>query len=204
MRRWRRTNWRPSFASCIRMPSKPGAIWPRATIFRLAARCWMWAGGLAIGATRVCPQLRATVIDLPTVAPIARRFVEEAGVADRVRVVAADIVRESFEETFDVAVLKAVLQVFSADEARRVLQNVSAALTPGGVVYILGSGILDNSRVSPPEAVLFNLVFLNFYDEGQAYTEQEYRDWATDAGLEGFERAVLPDGSSILHARKPG
>ena len=44
-------------------------------------------------------------------------------------------------------------------------------------------GIIDNSRTSPPEQVAFNLLFLNMYDGGQAYTEQEHRDWLEQAGF---------------------
>ncbi|HEU0021841.1 MAG TPA: 16S rRNA methyltransferase, partial [Dehalococcoidia bacterium] len=73
---------------------------------------------------------------------------------------------------------------------------------PGGAVYILGS-VLDNSRLSPPEIVVANLNFLNAFDEGQAYTEQEYRDWLTEAGFVDVKRVFLPDKTSIVTARKP-
>jgi hypothetical protein len=48
----------------------------------------------------------------------------------------------------------------------------------------------------------FNLVLLNGYEDGQAYTEQEYFDWLDKAGFEAFERVVMSDGSSILTAKK--
>jgi hypothetical protein len=63
--------------------------------------------------------------------------------------------------------------------------------------------IIDDSRIAPPETVVSNLYFLNIYDGGQAYTEQEYRDWLTEAGFEGFERVTLPSGGGIIRARKP-
>ena len=72
---------------------------------------------------------------------------------------------------------------------------------PGGEIFILGS-ILDDSRLSPPEAVASNLNFLNIYDGGQAYTEREYRDWLSEAGFEGFERVLLPNGTSMVWAQK--
>ena len=54
------------------------------------------SGGLAIGACEACPGLKGTVVDLPNTVPIARGFVEEAGMADRIGVEATD------EETADV------------------------------------------------------------------------------------------------------
>ena len=68
-------------------------------------------------------------------------------------------------------------------------------------MYILGS-ILDDSRLSTMEAVASDLKFLNIYNGGQANTEQEYRDWGSDAGVEGFERPLLPNGTSTVWAQK--
>jgi hypothetical protein len=91
--------------------------------------------------------------------------------------------------------------VLSPEEASRVLRNVSEVLEPGGTIYILGR-VLDNSRLSPEETMYFNLVFISIYDGGQAYTEDEYREWLTEAGFEDSERVVNPNGTSIIRARK--
>ena len=159
------------------------------------------SGGLAITVTEACPRLRATVVELPTVTPITQRYVEEAGAAERVQVMTADVVSGPLTGSFDVAVLTSFIQVLSPDQARRALSNVSQVMEPGSVIYIEGA-ILDNSRLSPPEMVAENLLYLNTYDEGGSYTEQEYKDWLTEAGFEGFERVVLPNGRSIVRARK--
>jgi ubiquinone/menaquinone biosynthesis C-methylase UbiE len=160
------------------------------------------SGGLAIAVTEACPHIQATVVDLPTVTPITQHFIEEAGAGDRVQVVAADVVRDSLTGSYDVAVLSAFIQVLSPDEARHALKNVSRVVNPGGAVYITGYGIIDNSRTSPPGLVGFNLAFINAYDAGQAYTEQEHKDWLEDAGFGSFERITLPEGNSIITARK--
>ena len=122
--------------------------------------------------------------------------------AGRVQVVAGDVVEDRLGGSFDVAVMKSLIQVLNRDRARRALRNVGQVIVPGGAIYILGS-VLDDSRLSPPEAVASSLNFLNIYDGGQAYTEGEYRDWLTEAGFVGFERVVVPDGTSIITARKP-
>jgi hypothetical protein len=92
--------------------------------------------------------------------------------------------------------------VLSPDQARRAIANISQVIEPGGVIYIHGY-VLDSSHVSPPETVAFNLFFLNRFDEGQAYTEQEYWDWLVEAGFMDFNRVTLPNGTSIIRARKP-
>ncbi len=49
----------------------------------------------------------------------------------------------------------------------------------------------------------FQSSFLNVYDEGEAYTEGEYREWLSEAGFENIERVVLPNKESIIRARMP-
>ncbi len=160
------------------------------------------SGGLAMAVTEAFPNIQATVVELPTVTPITQHFIDEAGAGNRVKVVAADVIRDSIPGSYDVAVMTAFIQVLSPDDARRALKNVSKAMSPGGEIYIRGSGIIDDSRTSPSELVAHNLVFINFYDEGQAYTEQEHKDWLEEAGFGGFKRTILPDGGSIITARK--
>lgn len=161
------------------------------------------SGGLAIALTEVCPHLQASVVELPTVAPVTERFVKDAGAEDRVRVLTADVLAAPLPGSYDVATLSSFIQVLSPDEARRALWNVSKVLEPGGMIYILGQ-VLDNSRLSPPETVVFNLVFISVFDDGQAYTEEEHTQWLSEAGFEGFERIVNPNGTSIIRATKPG
>ncbi len=162
------------------------------------------SGGLAIAVTESNPQLRATVVDLGLVTPFTERFVEEANAVDRVEIVTADVVRDGLSGSFDVAVASKLTQVLSPDEVRAVLGNVANVLDPGGVIHLVAQ-VLDDSRLSPEDAVSFNLVFLNIYDHGQAYTEQEYRDWLAESGFVDFERVPLPSNpkNSIVTARKP-
>jgi len=160
------------------------------------------SGGMALALTDAYPHLRATVIDLPTVTPITQRFLAEAGAADRVQVVSTDVVHTPVPGTYDVAVLRSLLQVLSPEDALQALRHIGAALPPGGRLYIVGR-ILDDSRLAPVDTVGFNVAFLNIFDEGRAYTEGEYRTWLTAAGFAEIARVPLPEGVSLITARKP-
>ncbi len=160
------------------------------------------SGGLALAITAACPQLRATVLELPSVMPITQRFIEQEGMTGRAEVIKGDVVNGPITGNYDVAVLRAFVQVLSQDEARHAFRNLIRVLDPGSPIYIIGH-VLDDSRTSPPESVAFNLVFLNTYDEGQAYTEHEYRSWLTEASFIDIERVVLAGGQSLITARKP-
>ncbi|MDR3436126.1 methyltransferase [Telmatospirillum sp.] len=160
------------------------------------------SGGLAMAVSAVCPELRVTVLEIPSVAPITQRFIEEEGMAERAEVITGDAVRGPLTGAYDVAVLRAFFQVLSPEAATEALHNLFQVLEPGGLVVILGQ-VLDDSCLSPPATVAFNLVFINIYDDGRAYTEQEYRRWLTQAGFTGIERVVLSGGESLVTARKP-
>ena len=111
----------------------------------------------------------------------------------------ADVVRQSLTGSFDAALLKSFINVLSPEHARQALKHISQVINPGGTLYIVGGLDLDNSRLSPPDLVTFNLLMLNVYDNGQLYTEQEHREWLTEAG---FEEIQNPPGMGFI-AQKP-
>ena len=161
------------------------------------------SGGLAIAACQCCPNLTATIIELPRVAPIAQSFVDEAKLANRVQVLVADILERAPEGRFDAAVLRNLIQVLGPDSARRALRSVGEAMRADGTLFIVGH-LLEDSRLSPAAAVGINLVFLSIYDEGQAYTETEYRNWLAEAGFSDIcvQYGAAAGGASIVVARK--
>ncbi len=162
------------------------------------------SGGLAIGLAQAWPHLSATIVDLPATIPVAQRHVDEAGVSDRVRVLAADIVSEPLSGSYDVALLRGLLPVLARDQARRAVANVSQAIEPGGAIYVVG-WILDDTRVAPLELAAYNLVFLSAFDHAQMYTEGEIRGWLVDAGFRDVtrERSARVWGTDFMKARRP-
>ena len=160
------------------------------------------SGGLAIAVMEACPHICATIVDLPTVTPFTQQFVNESSAKDRLRVLTADVVNEKLTGSYNLAVLKAFTQTLSRNGIRGALGNVSNVIEPGGTVCILAH-ILDDSRLSPSETAVFNLVFLNIYEDGQAYTVSEYYEWLEEAGFGEVEQTFLEGGSRLLLARKP-
>jgi SAM-dependent methyltransferase len=159
-------------------------------------------GGMSITITKLCPHVTATAVDLASVTPITQKIVSEEGAAERVKVLAAHGVKGPLPGTYDAAVVKSFLQVLSANDARRAIQNVFKVMNPGGRLFIIGQ-ILDDSRLSPLDAVGFNLGFINLFDSGESYTEGEHREWLTAAGFVDIERSPLTDIGSLMTARKP-
>lgn len=168
------------------------------------------SGGMSVALTQSCPDLAATIVELPAVAPVTRELVEAEG-AERVSVVAADLGEPAADSlpqdlvagSFDAAVCKSFLQCLGPAEAERAVARITRLLRPGGELYVIGVGLLDDTRVTPAHATLFDLIFLNIYEGGRAYTEAEHRQWMAAAGLESVQRLELDDGSPFLRGRRP-
>jgi SAM-dependent methyltransferase len=169
--------------------------------FKMLADVGGGSGSMAIGACETCPALRARVLDLDRVVPIAQRFIGQAVLADRISAAPCDITREAPRETFDVAVLRSLIQVLSPEQAACAIENVGRSMRPGGEIFILGY-VLDDEHRSPWEAAAYDVAFINIYDAGQSYTDGEYRRWLQAGGFGAIERKLMRNNMSLITARK--
>jgi hypothetical protein len=160
------------------------------------------SGGLLAGLCEAYPELRGTVFELPRNASLAAEIVTATPVAERVSIEAGDIVAAPPRDKHDAAVMRAVVQVLAPADAAQAIIHAAAAIRPGGWIYILGGGILDNDRLGPRSAVFLNVTFMNMYAGAAAYTEAEHFAWLAAAGCGNFQRAMLPSGGSIILARR--
>lgn len=159
------------------------------------------SGGVAIGLCEEHPHLQATVVDLPSVVPIAEEMVAEAGLSDRVAGLTANILKKPLSDRFDIAIARALFQVLSVEQCQQAANNIAAILPSDGTLFVVGF-VTDDSCVSPDVAVCMNTVFLNVFDEGQSYTESEYRTWLSNAGFTDIVRSPFVAGNSLITARK--
>jgi len=161
------------------------------------------SGGLVLTLCETYPDLRGTLLELPRNARLAKAFMSGTAGA-RVTIEAGDITAAPPRGEYDIAVLRALVQVLGRAEAAKAITHAAAALRPGGALYILGSGILDDDRLGPSAAVFLNITLMNVYRSGMAYTEAEHRAWLEATGCGEIRRTVLPSGGSIIAAVKRG
>jgi len=159
------------------------------------------SGGLSVSLKRSYPHLNITVTDLPTVTPVTRALLEEQRI-DEIEIMDWDVSQEHCGQSFDAAVLRTLIQVLSPEQAVQTLINVCESVNPGGTIFILGR-ILDDSKFSPPEEAAWYLLNLNWEDHAGFYTEREYKDILRNAGFQGIQRDILPNGDGLILARKP-
>jgi hypothetical protein len=162
------------------------------------------SGGLVASLCDANPALQATLFDLPGTAALAAPILRATPGGGRVTIETGDIFAAPPSGSYDAAIIRALIQVLGPDDARRAIVNTGAAVRPGGDIYILGGGILDNDRLGPRAAVFWSVTFMNLYAAGASYTEAEHAAWLAEAGCGEVERITLPSGGGIIRATKRG
>ncbi len=137
-------------------------------------------GHLAVAACRRYPHLRAVVLDLPGVVPLASELILETEVADRVEVVAGDFFADPLPAA-DLYTLGRILHDWSEDKIMVLLRKAHAALPPGGAVLVAEKLIADD-RAGPDWAQMQDLNML-LVTEGKERTLGEYAELLQAAGF---------------------
>jgi SAM-dependent methyltransferase len=160
------------------------------------------SGGLVAALCDAHPNLHGTLFDLPRNASLAAAILRETPGGDRVSIEAGDILVAPPRDMHDVVVLRALIQVLGPTDAARAIANAATALRPGGTIYVVGGGILDNDRLGPIPAVFWSVTFMNLYPAGASYTEAEHAEWLAASGCGDVARITLPTGGGIIRATK--
>ena len=159
------------------------------------------SGGLLIGLLQLNTGLTGTLVDHPNSCEIASQFIREAGLSDRLDVFPCDILRQTPEKGYDLAVMRNFIQVQSEVDAATAIRNTAKCILTGGRLVIWGWAI-ENDRLNPKSAALHNLVYLNFYEGGQVHTIDAHKSWLRSAGFGAIEHRFLPGGPSLFSAVK--
>ncbi len=153
------------------------------------------SGIYAMTMLRVKRDLRATVFDLPEVVPITRRYIEAAGLEERIDTRAGDYHTDDMGSGYDVIFLSAIIHSNSYEENRQLIKRCAAALRPGGQI-VVQDYIMEENRVHPERGALFALNMLVATEAGDTFTEHEVRTWMEEAGLSDCERRDTPTGTA--------
>jgi (2Fe-2S) ferredoxin/ubiquinone/menaquinone biosynthesis C-methylase UbiE len=147
-------------------------------------------------------KLHSTVLDLPTVLPIARGHIQAAGLAARVHTRAGDLRRDDLGTNFNLILISAICHMLSPAENQDLLRRGFRALAPGGRL-VIQDFILEPDKTTPRQAALFALNMLVGTEAGSTYSYEEYAAWIRGAGFEDVRHIRLPGPSSLMMARRP-
>jgi SAM-dependent methyltransferase len=187
-----------TFATQLRAASRLGLRlgWAR----RPGLRVLDLGAGLAPWAIAVLEQSSgstAVVNDLPDVAALAARTVEQRGLLERVEVRAGDFFEIPIEPcSFDLVVLGHVCRTEGDDGARSLVQRSFDALRPGGQVIV--ADYFTDDRRRQAFGVQMGLTMLANTRRGRMVTHSQATGWLRDAGFAHI-RLLEPIGFNFVY-----
>jgi len=137
------------------------------------------------------PKLRATIFDLPGTLAISERYVREAGMAERIRLIAGNYRKAPIPGGYDVIFLSNIIHGESFESNRSLILKLVSNLKPGGQI-VVKDHILDDSRTTPPVGAIFSLLMLLTTESGRCYSFSEIKSWMEQAGLSRVQQINLP------------
>jgi SAM-dependent methyltransferase len=156
-------------------------------------------GSWTIAAVRRHPDLEATVLDLPVTAEIARARVADAGLGDRVSVVAGDAMAGELPAGHDVFLLANLVHYWGPEENRALLRRIRDAASDGARL-LLADFWTDPTHTEPVHAALMAGEFAVHLRHGDVYSVEEIRGWLTAAGWRFVDHTPLAGPQSLVIA----
>ncbi|MCX6633079.1 MAG: methyltransferase [Candidatus Solibacter sp.] len=160
------------------------------------------SGAYSIAFVQANAALRADILDLAAVEPIARRHIEAAGVADRITIRTGDLRSGPLGEAYDLVFVSAICHMLSPEENLDLLRRCREALAPGGRV-VIQDFILEPDKTAPRFAALFALNMLVGTRGGSSYSEPEYAGWLGEAGFQEIRHTRLPGTTGLMIGSRP-
>ena len=162
------------------------------------------SGCYCIVAAQNYPEIRAEVLDLPPVVVVTREYLEENGVADRVRANACDFTRDELPQDADVAIMASNLPQYSREIIAAVVRRVHDALLPGGEFHLIGE-MINADGVGPLAPALWGLSEAVSHSTGLAHSTADCIEYFSAAGFTGIEvNDFIPETLTRISARKAG
>jgi 2-polyprenyl-3-methyl-5-hydroxy-6-metoxy-1,4-benzoquinol methylase len=159
-------------------------------------------GLFGITVLRANPQAKVVAVDWKNVLEVARGNAQKFGVADRYSTIPGSIFDVEIGNGFDLALIPNFLHHFDTETCEKLLRKLHAALKPGGRVATL-EFVPNEDRVTPPMPAAFALTMLASTPSGDAYTEEELKSMATNAGFTHHEfHPMPPSPHSVLISRR--
>ena len=156
-------------------------------------------GSWSIGLATANPHLHATVLDLPTVTPIATQRIAKAGLSDRVTARAGNAIRDPLPTGHDVCLVANLIHYFGPDDNRTLFRNARAAVEPGSRLLVADFWT-DRTHTRPLMAALMAGEFAAHEKQGDVYSVDEGRAWMAETGWRFTRHEPLAGPFSLVVA----
>jgi len=159
------------------------------------------SGCFSIALAQHFPEIQCTVMELPAVCEVARSYIEEGGVSDRVSTVAADMFHDAWPCGYDGVFFSNIFHDWSAETNLLLARRAYDAL-PGGGRIVLHEMLLDEDGSGQMTTASFSVLMM-LGTQGRQYTFSDLRQILTTAGFADIHATASYGYYSMVIGRKP-
>ena len=158
------------------------------------------SGCFSIAFAQQFPSIRCTVLELPAVCDVARRYIEEGGVSDRVDTIGIDMFREPWPRGYDGIFFSNIFHDWDVETNQLLARRAYEALEPGGRILI-HEMLLAEDGSGPVTTASFSMLML-LGTHGRQYRFSELREILTSAGFAAVDSRQTYGYYSVVSGRK--
>jgi len=161
------------------------------------------SGTYTIAFLEAAPEMSATLFDLPDVVAMGRERITEAGLKDRVTLVAGNFYSDSLPPGHDLALVSAIIHMNSAAQNVDLYKKIFDALVPGGRI-VIRDHVMKPDKTAPKSGALFAVNMLAATPGGGTYTYEEIKAGLMAAGFENIKLIQEADRMmGLVEAHRP-
>jgi 2-hydroxy-4-(methylsulfanyl)butanoate S-methyltransferase len=161
------------------------------------------SGAFSITLCRHYPELAATIIDFPNVIEIARRFIADAGLSQRIELVGGNALDTDWPGNQDVVLMSYLLSAVKEDDIATLMASSYRSLRPGGVL-IVHDFMLEDDEQGPALAAQWFLMNLAFQPDAGSFSAATLGALLAEQGFTSVSsQALIPQITKIVVASKP-
>ena len=162
------------------------------------------SGAFSIVLCRAYPDLRATIVDYPNMIDVARRFVADAGVTDRVEFIEGEAGEVAWPDGQEVVLMSYLLSAVPERAIDPLLERARQVLRPDGLLLV-HDFMLDDGRDGPALAAAWFLVYLAWSVDNVSFTSADISARVARHGFTGIiAQPLVHELTTVLSARAPG
>jgi acetylserotonin N-methyltransferase len=158
------------------------------------------SGCFSIAIAQRFPAIRCTVLELPAVCDVARRYIADGGVAERVDTISIDMFRDAWPRGYDGMFFSNIFHDWNAATNRFLALRAYEALQPGGRIF-LHEQLLAEDNSGPVTTAAFSMLML-LGTHGRQYTFGELEQILSNAGFVDIDSRATYGYYSIVSGRK--
>jgi acetylserotonin N-methyltransferase len=159
------------------------------------------SGCFSIAMARMYPDLRCTIMELPTMCDAAQMYIKEGGVANRVDTMQVDMFRDRWPEGYEAVFFSNIWHDWNFRTCSRLAERSYEALPPGGRI-LLHEMLLDEDGAGPTAAASFSMLML-LATQGQQFTLDELKRILENTGFADVLTRPTSTYYSVTAAYKP-